>query len=161
MSPMQNKTSFRTLSALVMVLALCAFGSMRAEDAKPAADGDKPAPPAPPAPATTDDANANDKGAKKVPDPAVVIEYSGKLVAMTKDEIDKLGDPLVICKFEIGESNYYVRSFNDGIKAQIVEMIGHEATLKGKITNEGKYLMVLNIIKSGPENAFVGRRGGL
>jgi hypothetical protein len=112
-----------------------------------------------PAPTVPDDATA--VPAKKVPDASVVIEYSGKLVAMTKDEIDKLGDPAVIAKFEIGQDSYFVKSFNDGLKAQLVELIGHEATLKGKITNEGKYLMVLNIIKSGPGNASYPVKGKL
>ncbi len=136
--------------AVLALLAICLVGSVRAEDAAPktdpapAADGDKPetAPPA-------------GKPGREMPNPTVVVTMSGKLEKLTKAEVDKLGDPSILAKFVVGkDENLYVKAFNDGIKAEVLENIDTDCTMKGKILGEGQFFVVRDIVRAGPENAY-------
>ncbi|HLX64384.1 MAG TPA: hypothetical protein VKX17_24130 [Planctomycetota bacterium] len=92
---------------------------------------------------------------------AMYTEYAGKLVLFTKEQMQDYEDSGVIGSFATSKDIYLLKLESQKTLDDLKAWDGKSCTVNAKIRNNGKYIIVKNVVLSGAENTFVRRRGGM
>ena len=87
--------------------------------------------------------------------------HQGLLKLYSQAQSDASGDTTILGTFESGEATYLVKTTGEEVKKALEKLDGKRCSLKAKIRNNGKFIIVKSIVLAGPGDAGARRRGGL